>query len=435
MYFSDVSSRITLETGEILMKQNHENKRLYLVLEGMLAGYRENDSGSKQEILRAGKGMFAGVHSFFSKSYSSYAELVAREPTKLAYIDANDFDLEGHKKLAQDFVPVIVNELTSRQLLMQRVMTEKEAALKNLMHSEKMATLGQMAAGLAHELNNAIGVLKGNTEWLSDSIKNLFQSLDKPFSYEIFLKAIEEGQIISSDEARNQRDRLISKLGISTGLAKKLARLNITDDDIKQLQKQQKSPGELEKIFRFWEIGTTLHDMLIASSHAGYVLNSVKQLAVTHQERKPVNIEQTLEESLILLKTLIRQVDIQKKFNNIPTIYGNGGELVQIWVNIIKNACESLLNAKTTNPAVIIETQKKDSMAMINIKDNGPGIPDDLRKKIFQPNVTTKKGGLSFGLGLGLSIVQRLVESYEGSIDVKSKPGDTTFTILLPLNN
>ena len=93
-----------------------------------------------------------------------------------------------------------------------------------------------------------------------------------------------------------------------------------------------------------------------------------------------------------------------------------------------------MLNAEVKQPKLIIETGKKRGLAWISVTDNGPGIPEETRQKIFQPNFTTKKGGLSFGLGLGLAIVQRLVDSYNGKIEVNSKKGRTNFTIRIPVN-
>jgi len=431
-YFENTGNHLTLEKGDILLAQNQKNTRLFLVVKGKLVGYRDNGSGQMQEILRSSAGMFAGVHSFFSKTYKSYAEIFAQEKTELAYIDAELFSEEELTRIGQDFVPVIVNELTSRQLLMQQVMIEKENAMKNLMQTEKMATLGQMAAGLAHELNNAIGVLKGNSEWLSDSIKKLLLTVDNQLSHDTFIHAVEQGQTISSSEARDKRESIEQILNVPSSLAKKLARLNLDDKTIKK--SKNKTGQEWEKTYQLWEIGATLHDLLVAANHAGHVLNSVKQLAVAQQDRKEVDINQSIEESLILLKSLIRRVHVEKAFGEIPNIQGNNGELVQIWVNIIKNGCESMLSSKTPEPVLHVTTKKHRQNIIIKITDNGPGIPEHLKKKIFQPNVTTKKGGLSFGLGLGLSIVQRLVESYQGKIQVSSVPGNTTFTISLPIN-
>jgi C4-dicarboxylate-specific signal transduction histidine kinase len=104
---------------------------------------------------------------------------------------------------------------------------------------------------------------------------------------------------------------------------------------------------------------------------------------------------------------------------------------VQIWVNIIKNACEALQNSGQKNAAVRVKSRKTEGKAVVEIIDNGPGIPPDLLPRIFQPDVTTKVEGLSFGLGLGLSIVQSIIENMGGNIAVESEPGRTAFVVEL----
>ncbi|MFQ5560714.1 MAG: ATP-binding protein [Nitrospinota bacterium] len=92
------------------------------------------------------------------------------------------------------------------------------------------------------------------------------------------------------------------------------------------------------------------------------------------------------------------------------------------------------MQAETKDPAIRIESSLRDDTILVSVEDNGPGIPEENREKVFQPNVTTKVEGLSFGLGLGLSIVKRLVELYNGSINIRSKPGKTVFTVSFPTN-
>jgi len=190
---------------------------------------------------------------------------------------------------------------------------------------------------------------------------------------------------------------------------------------------------ESDRMHRIWELGVALHDMIRTSRHAVHVLKSVKQLSVSDCERYELDVNETINEALTLLKSQVKEVEVDFKENKLPTLIANHGELVQIWVNIIKNGCESMLNARTTHPQLRIRSCVKDKCIWVTIGDNGPGIPEELREKIFQPNFTTKKGGLSFGLGLGLSIVQRLIESYNGRIEVINKAGITYFNIIIPM--
>ena len=175
--------------------------------------------------------------------------------------------------------------------------------------------------------------------------------------------------------------------------------------------------------------------MKVASENAAHVLASVRELGASRQQERLVetDINQTMQQALALSKTFWEKVHLRLNLTEkLYPIIANPGDLVQIWVNIIKNACESMVSAKTEEATLKIHTFINENTNMVTITDNGPGIPSDLLPKIFQPNVTTKVQGLSFGLGLGLSIVQKLVEGYGGKITVTSKPEKTRFKIVLP---
>jgi signal transduction histidine kinase len=177
-----------------------------------------------------------------------------------------------------------------------------------------------------------------------------------------------------------------------------------------------------------------LHDMLLAAHHAADVVQSVKELAVSdHRVLVETDIGHSLREAVSLLKDLLKKVDIQLDIGDLPRIRTNPGELLQIWVNLIKNAAESLLTGGVRNARIRIGARYEENAVKVSVADNGPGIPPDLLPAIFQPNVTTKIKGLSFGLGLGLSIVQRIVQHYGGQIEVRSRPGETVFLVVLPV--
>ncbi len=430
-YFCNEQNVVSVSTGEYLLKQGQENKRLFLVMEGLVAGYLHGQSGNR-EVFKSEKNMFVGVHSFFSKSYTAYANVMALKDSKLAFIEAEVVEKQPGYTI-EDFVPVIVHELSARQIFTKDVMFEKEAALKKLFQSDKLATLGQMAAGLAHELNNAIGVLNGNSQWLAQEIYTYFKETEIHTIFSNFEKGFSRGQYLSSNEVRKRKKAFEKQWNISSNAAKKLARIGFDNTELKQMNGLEEEQEIIDRIYHFWEMGVALHDMRIASRHAVHVLNSIKQLSVSDQERQPVNPGDTIREALTLLKKLLSEVEVKYTPSELPQITANTGELVQIWVNIIKNACESMLHAGIENPVIEIETTTERRSIRVSISDNGPGIPEDKLSKIFQPNFTTKKGGLSFGLGLGLSIVQRLVDGYNGRIDVKSMKGKTTFIIKLPV--
>jgi len=297
-----------------------------------------------------------------------------------------------------------------------------------------MSTLGQLAAGLTHELNNAISVLQHKTEWVAQKIDGYLEEKDMHQRHAYFRKGRNLGQQLSSRQIRQARKEIAEIYGFPPYQSKLIARMNLLPEELYDL-KHDKAEG-IERAFNYWEIGTAFHDLSVAAKHATHVVRSVKKLAVKqHEVIEDTEVNQTIKESLTLLKSKLRQVDIHLKLGDLPKVKASEGDLVQVWLNLVKNACESLLQANTPDPQVLIESAKDGGFIVVSINDNGPGIPKSMQRKVFQPNVTTKVGGLSFGLGLGLSIVKRLVHNYDGTITLQSSPGKTVFTVFLPINN
>lgn len=432
-YFGNKDNLMRLKSGEYLMRQNQENKRLFMVTNGMVAGYLTKNGEEKLELFRSDKNMIVGFHSFFSKSFSAYADVVALEDSSLLYLDYDELGKQEYKDILEDFVPVILHELSARQVFAKNIMQDKESALKRLFQRDKLATLGQMAAGLAHELNNAIGVIHGNADWVAKEILEYIKGNEREEVFDSFLRAYEKGQYLSSTEVRKEKRKIEKKFDLQPAAAKKLAKLGYSKNEVAKINKSSELNEITERLHYFWEMGVALHDTLLASKHAVYVLNSIKQLSASDRKKGEVSLNDTIEKALTLLKNIVRKVKVDYRLKGQITLIANAGELVQIWMNLIKNACESLVNSHAENPTVIIDaSMQNNDTVKVEISDNGPGIPDDLVHKVFRPNFTTKKGGLTFGLGLGLSIVQKLVETYDGTIEVSSQKDRTIFTVVLP---
>ncbi len=429
-YFNDSAEQRFLKKGEVLMDQGEPNHRLYLIREGNMTGNVQDGDGNFYELFRSTQGMFVGVYSFFSRTYISATRIVAETDCQLAYIESGgltDADPEMYKKALEDALEVVVYELNARQRLAHEVSMQNRNTMNKLFVADKMATLGQMAAGLAHELNNAIMVLERNTDWLSDRIEDLIK--ERAPEYQSYYKSGANSDApLSTAEVRTKANELQKERKLDRGLAKKLARTDLSVDRI-----LSENDAELANLSQYWELGKAFKDMQLAAEHAIHVVKSVKQLGANRSDRQDgLQINETIREAMSILTSALRTVNVKKDFEELPTIYGNSGEFVQVWINIIKNACEAMQQAGTTDPSLSITTKKRTKKIRITIQDNGPGIPKHIKSKIFQPSFTTKVGGLSFGLGLGLSIVQRLVNSYDGKINVKSQPGETSFIIEIP---
>ena len=433
LYFSDPERTVSLQTGETLMEQHQHNDRLYLVLEGKVQGFLPELGVQPFPVFESGADKFVGVYSFFAPGHRSYTKVVAKEPTRLAYITRQNRNLEEteYRRYVNFFITIILNELADRQKYARKIAKERHDDLQKMVRVEKMATLGQMAAGLAHELNNSVGVIKSNGEWIQGQIES-FIAHNNPRFTAVFRKGIEQGQFLSSSEARKYRGELEKKLNIPSPLLKRLARSGLDWNIISQLS--DGSPQSIEQILNVWEIGANLHDMNIAVSHSSHVVQSVKTLGISRQVWiDNVVVEDTLREALTILKGILKSVEVEMNIGSLPPIYGCPGELIQVWINLVKNAAESMLGSATPSPKVHISANETPSGVRVTIRDNGPGIPAEIQESIFEPSFTTKVSGLSFGLGLGLSIVDRIISDHNGEIDMKSEPGKTEFIVTLPI--
>jgi C4-dicarboxylate-specific signal transduction histidine kinase len=432
-YFSDLEKRIHLKAGETLLEPETHNQRLYLILKGSLVGCIEDESGESFEIFRSTTGMFVGVYSYFSHSHRSYSTVRAEMDSVLAYLEPDTPAVkdEQGRTFAEHFLPVIVNEIYIRQLFAQKVSQANQIAMKHLYQAEKMATLGQLAAGLAHELNNAIGVIQRKTDWLASRLKVYLQEKDTRNMFPYFQRGFQKGQWLSSAEIRQRKRGLEKQLNLAPALAKKLAKAGITEPEIRQLKGSLDET--LERVNYYYETGVAMHDISLAANHAAHVVRSVKELGTAQRGGVQfVDLNHTLHEALSLIKKLLSKVEVRLDLQDLPLVRVNAGDFVQIWVNILKNAVEAMAQVHDRQSLLDIRSGLDTRGIFFTLTDNGPGISPNIIDRIFQPDVTTKVQGLSFGLGLGLSIVKKMIEGYGGTISVKSKPGKTTFTIRIP---
>ncbi len=452
VYFSDPTKRIRVKPGEIIALENEENFRLYLIIEGEVVAYRRNDTDSKSplvgtpqetghEIFRAGKDFYIGVLCFFSRRYKMSSSIVAETPCELAYIDntVTAVEPERYGSLVEQFVPAMLHELSLRADRIFERTLEKQAILERMHRSEMSATLGQLAAGIAHELNNAVGVLARKTDFITEFFLSDVATPSRE-ALELFQKGLDYSAVFSSDEMRKLSRELEREYNLEPEVAKVLARIAGSVDGAKKLG--SKFISKLKENATFWEVGHDLHDMRVAAKHAASIVRSVKLLGGGNNiSRDPgLSVHESLCEAVALLKSNLRDINLIADIGDTedcPPICADMTEMVQIWVNIIKNACDALKLAATPEPTIrlklrVIPSGTLSGFISVEIEDNGPGIPKSAQQKIYHPDYTTKKNGLQFGLGLGLAIVKRLIDSYGAEISLTSVPGQTRFTVHIP---
>jgi signal transduction histidine kinase len=337
--------------------------------------------------------------------------------------------------------------LQERTQELSQALENLKATQQELIQSEKIAALGQLIAGVAHEINTPLGAIRSSVENISlfldqtlEQLPTFFSSLPKEHQQYFFTLIKNSGYqdiSLSSKEKRQFRRALVQQLekqAIKNPLtiADTLVDVGIHEniDAFLPLLKNADSQTILNTAYQVASLQKSAQTIIMAFERATKVVFALKSFAQSGPtwQKRTVNLTESLETVLTLYQNQFKRgVEVIKNYNDLPLLSGYPDELNQVWTNLIHNALQAM-NYKGT---LQIDMTMQDNAAMISIIDSGIGIPDEIKAKIFEPFFTTKPTGE--GSGLGLDIVKRIIHKHNGKITFESTPGKTTFTILLPI--
>ena len=296
------------------------------------------------------------------------------------------------RQMAESLLDDKTRSLYENVVKLESTVTELEEAQDKLVQSEKMASIGQLAAGVAHEINNPIGFSLSNLNTLTDYLESIL-SLDK-----LVMKAIpnmdEEGFSSQYQALRSEQDIDFIYEDIESLLA----------DSVKGLNRVSAIVANLKKV-----------------SHSGDL------------EKDSCDVNELIDEALkVVWSELKYTMKVHKDFGTLSNLLCHGGELTQVLMNLFLNASYACEENGELDIRTYQTTINKDQWIIIKVQDNGKGMAPAVVKKIFDPFFTTKPVGV--GTGLGLSVSFGIIDKHGGTIKVHSEEGKgTTFTILLPL--
>jgi signal transduction histidine kinase len=365
-------------------------------------------------------------------------------------LQAREATLQSERALLEQRVTERTRELDAKNQDLTQALEQLQSAQVELIQAEKMATLGQLVAGIAHEINTPLGAIQASTGNSAKALQGLLEGFTHALEHlpdELqlsFLALLRQCLVPSSSLSSMERRPLRSALGqalAQEGLPSHPTQIDGLLDMGIRLETLASIFPVLHSGDRDWMIPLAYNfnrlqhnnnTMRVAVERSGKIVFALKNYS--HQDQSPheqqlVPLTEGIETVLELFHNLLKRgVEVERDYQALPLIPCYVDELMQVWTNLIHNAIQAMNGRGTLK----ISTRLNDKTALVQITDTGPGISEELQVKIFEPFVTTKSRGE--GSGLGLSICKQIMAKHGGEISVESQPGKTTFTVALPIH-
>jgi len=434
-----IASRMTVtsyDVGDILFREGDPVNHLLVALSGEFVARPEKgaDDGRRYFIHA---GMITGLLPY-SRMKTAGSTARAVESGRVAFLPASLFP-ELQQRLPEFYARLVT-------IMIERAReTTRDAQLL-----EKMAALGKLSAGLAHELNNPAAAARRAAENLKSCVeksRDAHLRLDEralTTEQRVFLTRLErdwfKGRTTVASNSLEKAD-LEDEIGSwlddrnvpqSWELAADLADAacdRATLDDLASRFDPDVLVNVVERLTASFTISRLAAEIESSTSRISELIRAVKEYSYMDQSpQQEIDVHEGIENTLIMLAGRLKSgIVVNRNYErSIPKIPAYGSELNQVWTNLLDNASDAM-NGKGQ---IWIRTVCEFNRVLVEVRDNGPGIPENIKPRIFEPFFTTK--GVGQGTGLGLDTVYRIVKKHSGEIIVESKPGDTRFQVRLP---
>src|SRR5260221_411611 len=434
-WFLSQSEEQILKPGDTYMRQGYPAENMFVVLEGEFQARGEINGETFAFPVKPGD--VTGVLPFSRMKRTPVTGRAVSNGRLLRFPSAQ--------------FPQLVQKMPELATRLVGLMSDRIREVTRIeQQQDRLASLGKLSAGLAHELNNPASAAKRAASQLRDSLKRI-----KDASQELGRRAFrpaQKGEIeklessivrqegpppdaLTVSDLEEQIDSLLRSHGQNDlwQLAADLARKDVKPAALESLFEALEADGAraaLVRIAASVEIGNLLNEIESAASRISDLVGAIKEY--TFMDQAPVqnvDIVKSLETTLTILNHKLKHgVTVNRDYQKIPLLVNSfGSQLNQVWTNIIDNA----IDAMGGTGELRVRTYREDPCVVVEIGDNGPGISPEVQAHIFEPFFTTK--GVGEGTGLGLDTVQRIVKKHRVNIQVDSKPGDTRFQVWLPL--
>ena len=426
-----------LNKGEILTASAQERVMgLYFILSGRLAIYVNHGTGPRKVMEWIG-GDLTGMMPY-SRLKTPPGDVVAEEPTTTVMLDREH--LEDLKRDCPELTTVCVHVMLDRA----RVFTS------SALFDEKMMSLGRLAAGLAHELNNPASAVARNASSLSTQLADLDRTTRTFCALGLSNAAWAEIEAVREQAAAAATNDLtpIERADRQDAVGEWLTAQGAPDVEPDRLVDGGWTVEHLRRVSAVVskaQIGLTIDylasagatrrlasDIQRAASRVHELVSAIKRFTYMDQAMvaTPTPLGPALSDTITMLASKARHKDAELRLvvePDLPRVDAYGGELNQVWTNLIDNA----LDAVPRGGRVVVSAGHQGGSVVVRVSDNGPGIPAEVLPRIFDPFFTTKEVGK--GTGLGLDIARRLVVKHRGTIDLRTDATGTVFEVTLPI--
>lgn len=428
---------VSLEGEDILYQEGDTTYCFYIVLSGQI---KITKHLGREEIVVAihRRGEFTGDLTMLTGGVAQTAAISTEISQVIQFPDFKAL-LKDCPQSIDVFVPALVER-------------SKDLEIK-LRQQEKLAALGKLSAGLAHELNNPAAAGRRAAKQLNSTIASLQRNLlalgGQHFSatHRQLLAELQQQAIANSDhklsmsplEQSDLEDELadwLESLSVDNGwkLTPSLVSVGIKRSQLEPLA-QEMALATFTDALMWLEASLTMHslvnDLEQSTSRISDLVGAIKNYSYMDRDAlKEVDLHSGLDNTLKILHHKLKYgVVVNKEYStDIPQISAYGGELNQVWTNLIDNAIDGM----DGKGELTIRTTLEDNCVLVEIIDNGVGIPSDLQSRIFEPFFTSKEVGK--GSGLGLDISRRIImEKHKGNLRFESQPGKTNFQVRIPI--
>jgi len=447
--------------GDILFEEGDALNHIYILLEGIIQLYKIKPYTDNQfPVSRLQPGALIGIIAFIThypslttakvESDASLLKIPRAEMKSLfekypeiqEYLDevilANLLERYRQSIILKMKLDSVNQELKNERNELKQLYEDLKDAQNKLIYQEKMATLGQLVAGFAHEVNNPTAALVRSVESLENRIEKFIEK--SPLESQLknlCVSFYEEGKKTGFPDTKTVRQKMkeIKPQFPAESRAALRTLAQVPDSLTEKLREYSSDETETLTICtEYFEIGRLFRNITSSGNRIANLVKSLKSYSRNEAETETefIDIREGIHDTLQLTSNRIKFYEIDLNLEDVPKTEANPAALNQVWTNIILNAADAMGKSGKLE----ISCQEEDGFIRVDICDNGPGIEEAILDQIFEPNVTTKHTGSKFGLGLGLAISKNIIEQHDGTITAANREeGGVCFSVHLPVSN